>query len=65
MRRDQQLNYAALLGVIAAASFAAPLVADLGVTLGLSDSAFAPLSLVVAAVIVIVWLVAVRSDKPT
>ncbi|HET8985531.1 MAG TPA: hypothetical protein VFN03_07210 [Trueperaceae bacterium] len=63
MRRDQGLNYAALLGVIAAASFAAPLVADLGVTLGLSDASFAPVSLVVAAAIVIGWLVVVRSDR--
>lgn len=65
MRHDQGLNYAALLGVIAAASFAAPLVADLAVTLGLSDSTFAPVSLVVAATIVIVWLVAARGDKST
>jgi hypothetical protein len=65
MRRDQGLNYAALLGVIAAASFAAPLVADLGVTLGLSDASFAPVSLVIAAAIVIGWLVAVRGDRST
>jgi len=59
------LNYAALLGVIAAASFAAPLVADFGVAMGLSDATFAPMSLVVAATIVIGWLVAARGDNPT
>lgn len=65
VRRDQGLNYAALLGVIAAASFAAPLVADLGVTLGLSDASFAPVSLAVAAAIVIGWLVVARNDRST
>lgn len=65
MRREDELNYAGLLGVIAAASFAAPLVAGLGESLGLSDQATSPISLVVAAAIVVAWLVAVRSDKPT
>lgn len=65
MRREDDLNYAGLLGVIAAASFVAPLVADVGVTLGLSDAATSPVSLVVAAAIVAAWLVAVRSDKST
>ncbi|HLU82361.1 MAG TPA: hypothetical protein VKZ43_03080 [Trueperaceae bacterium] len=64
MRRERDVNYAALLGVIAAASFLAPLVADLGVRLGLDDSAFAPVSLLVAVVIVVVWL-AVGHDNST
>lgn len=65
MRRDQGLNYAALLGIIAAASFAAPLLTGLGVSLGLSDSVSAPASLVLAVAIVAVWLLAARGDKPT
>ena len=59
MRREP-VNYAALLGVIAAASFAAPLIADLGVTLGLSEAASPSVSLAVAALIVAAWLVVVR-----
>lgn len=58
--RREPVNYAALLGVIAAASFAAPLIADLGVTLGLSESVSPSLSLAVAALIVAAWLVVVR-----
>jgi len=59
------LNYAALLGVIAAASFAAPLLTRLAVGLGLSDAAFAPVSLLVAAAMVSAWLAADRGDEST
>lgn len=59
------MNYAALLGVIAAASFAAPLLADLGVSLGLSDEVFAPVSLIIAAAIVVGWLAVLGGEKQT
>lgn len=58
--RREPINYAALLGVIAAASFAAPLFADLGVTLGLGEGASPSVSLVIAALIVAAWLAIAR-----
>ena len=63
MDSDPDVNYTALLGVIAAASFLAPLVTDAGVSLGLSDTLFAPVSLIVAASIIIAWLAATGRDR--
>jgi len=54
--RREPVNYAALLGVIAAASFVAPLVADVGVAFGLRESVTSQVSLAVAAMIVAGWL---------
>lgn len=57
---DGRLNYAALLGVIALASFAAPLATRVAVAFGMRLGLVGPLSLTLAVLIVTVWLLVAR-----
>lgn len=55
------MNYAALLGVIAAATFTLPLLARLAVSLGLHRGTGVAVSLAIAVAVALWWYVRARS----
>lgn len=59
------MNFAALLAVVAAAAFALPLVVRGGVALGASRGAGVLVSLGLASLLVVVWVLAQRTDPDT